>query len=138
MPATLPKIMAGKYWNIGSADTHPLGFNGKIVGDSPLVIIERNFDDIVESLIRNFDLEPSDRNLEFLTSCANHLSEIESPNMMRVKFDDLSTPATVVKIIKFCGGDLDHDHIKRMMGSRIQVLNNKLELSNHAFNDFIR
>jgi len=132
---TLPKLYG--YDNIGSADTYPLGYNSNIVGESPLILIDRHIDDIKQSLIKSFDYKNTEQHNIILDNMYNKLKYIKSKNCMRVDFADMNDINCVISIINFCGVRIDLHHIQKLMTSKIVVSNDTLSLSNHALNDHI-
>ena len=132
---TLPKIYG--YDNVGSADTYPLGYNSNIVGESPLILIDRHIDDIKQSLIASFNYNDTPSNNQTMDDMYKKLKSIKTSNSMRVNFSDMNDIDCIMSIINFCGVRLDLHHIQKLMSSKIIVSNDELTLSNHALNDHI-
>lgn len=135
MARRIPKIFG--FDNVGSADTYPLGFNGDLVGKSPLVLIDRDLDDVKYSLEISFNYSPEKDPNGVLDSMYEKLQTIETENSMRINFSDLNDVNNITELMKFCNVRVDQHHINKMLSSRIIVDNCDLVNSQHALNEYM-
>ena len=134
---TLPDGAFAGQTIIGSADTFPGGFNEKLVGDSPVVVIRRHYFDVRESIIKNFHVELTSELDNKLFEQFELLNTIKTKNTMIVDFNDLSKLAVVLDIMKHVGCAVKIPHVSRMMESVITVKNTDISRSNHAFSEWV-
>jgi len=132
---TLPDLDTLGHSNVGSADTCPSRFDNELVQDSPVVVIHRNFDDVTRSIQRNFGYKVAGGHYKKLVLEYELLQQIDAPNIMHVCFNKLDDANIIIDIMDFCGVKTDHNHVGRMMGSKIQVSNRSIKRSGHAFVD---
>ena len=134
---TLPMSMHYKCDVIGSADTYPSGFDAKLVGDAPVVVITRPLNDVLMSLSKNFDLPASHKAYSYIKSEHAVLNSIKTDNMMTVDFSELNCVYKIREICDFIGVTLSLPHIRRYVNSKITVDNKQVMMSKHAFLDNI-
>jgi hypothetical protein len=120
--------------NVGTCDTYPLGFNPELVGDSPLLIIHRPIHEVKISLQNSFGYSDDLDLNNVIDEMYHKLISIKTSNRLMVNFTDFNDITKVKYIINFMGLKIPDFHIQKIMGSRITVDNNKLNLSNHALN----
>ena len=132
---SLPERMHYECDVIGSADTYPSGFDTKLVGNAPVVVITRPLNDVIESLTRNFDLPATKKAYDYIKSEHEVLKSIKTDNMTTVDFSELNCVYNISYIADFIGVTLSLSHIKRYVNSKITVDNKQVMMSNHAFLD---
>lgn len=122
--------------HVGSCDTNPLNH----VERAPLVIIERNKADVVESYLRAFD-NPFDRPFRpFVESMIEKMShELAKYQGLRINYNDLNKYNKIVEIIKFLqpSNEIDRYSIEKFMDTVIVTKNRCLKTSYSMTADYL-
>lgn len=118
----------------GFCDTNPLI---KVdYGNSPVVIVKRNREDVINSALRCFDRPEGVMSFRgflenYICEYENALNELSPKHSMVISYEDLDSMDTLKQICDFLmpGNIVPEDYIVEMMGLRIQTTNRNLTAS---------
>jgi hypothetical protein len=123
---------------VGSCDTNPMNYT---YSNRPLIIIERDKEDVVNSMLKAFD-NPFDKPFEpFLERFINRLNEyLKKIKGYRIKYKELNDIDRLMFICKYLkpDEDLDTDHISKIVQTVITVKERNIKpafkhLANHLY-----
>ena len=120
-------IIDGK--RVGSCDTNPL--MAPDYGDKPVIIIVREKEDIISSMMNSFDKPESVVNFEaflrvYEKEYRKALYDLKPKNKFIVAFEDLSDPSVVRDLCDFVGVNITDDRIMHMINTNISTTNRDL------------
>ena len=120
-------LIPGK--RVGSCDTNPL--MAPDYDNKPVIIVVRDKEDVISSMMRSFDKPEGVRNFEsflkrYEKTYRNALFDIKCGNKLIVAFEDLSDPKKVREICDFVGVKITDERIINMISTNISTTNRDL------------